>query len=185
MRIPISRIVKELNIEAHQLREWEKRDWLGEVIKDPRQNHQRVYTEEQVERIELIAQSIQDQRAKGIKRTDFEEVEAKLLERFGGEVKRMDTDLVVAPQSLNQIVELLMGQNQKISDLQQLMEQQPKNQLPNPVDHTEVLTDMKNELKKSQEREEQLLAIVQQLQTDLDELKNAPAKSKWKFWGKD
>ncbi|MFD1032169.1 hypothetical protein [Metaplanococcus flavidus] len=53
------------------------------------------------------------QRAKGIKRTDFEEVEAKLLERFGGEVKRMDTDLVVAPQSLNQIVELLMGQNQK------------------------------------------------------------------------
>lgn len=40
MRIPISRLVKELNLEAHQLREWEKRDWLGEVIKDPRQNHQ-------------------------------------------------------------------------------------------------------------------------------------------------
>ena len=185
MRIPISRLVKELNLEAHQLREWEKRDWLGEVVKDPRQNHQRVYSEEQVERIQLIAETIQAQRAKGIKRTDFEEVEAKLLDRFGGEVKRIDTDLVVAPQSLNQIVELLMGQNQKISELQQIMQQQPKNQLPNPVDHTEVLTDMKNELKKSQEREEQLLAIVQQLQSDLDELKKAPAKSKWKFWGKD
>ena len=185
MRIPISRLVKELKLEAHQLREWEKRDWLGEVIKDPRQNHQRVYTEEQVERIQLIAETIQAQRAKGIKRTDFEEVEAKLLERFGGEVKRIDTDLLVAPQSLNQIVELLMGQNQKINELQQLMQQQPKNQLPNPVDHTEVLTDMKNELKKSQEREEQLLAIVQQLQSDLDELKKAPTKSKWKFWGKD
>ena len=177
MRIPISRLVKELNLEAHQLREWEKRDWLGEVVKDPRQNHQRVYTEEQVERIELINQTI--------KRTDFEEVEAKLLERFGGEVKRINTDLVVAPQSLNQIVELLMGQNQKISELQQLMQQQPKQQLPDPVDHTEVLADLKNELKKSQEREEQLLAIVQQLQTDLDELKKVPAKSKWKFWGKD
>lgn len=185
MRIPISRLVKELNLEAHQLREWEKRDWLGEVVKDPRQNHQRVYTEEQVERIELIAQTIQAQRAKGIKRTDLQEVEAKLLERFGGEVKRMDTDIVVAPQSLNQIVELLMGQNQKINELQQLMQQQPKQQLPDPVDHTEVLADMKTELKKSQEREEQLLAIVQQLQTDLDELKKAPAKSKWKFWGKD
>ena len=185
MRIPISRLVKELNLEAHQLREWEKRDWLGEVVKDPRQNHQRVYTEEQVERIQLIAEIIQAQRAKGIKRTDFEEVKAKLLERFGGEVKRIDTDLVVAPQSLNQIVELLMGQNQKISELQQLMQQQPKQQLPDPVDHTEVLADLKNELKKSQEREEQLLAIVQQLQTDLDELKKAPAKSKWKFWGKD
>ena len=185
MRIPISRLVKELNLEAHQLREWEKRDWLGEVMKDSRQNHQRVYTEEQVKRIELINQTIQAQRAKGIKRTDFEEVEAKLLERFGGEVKRMDTDVVVAPQSLNQIIELLMGQNQKINELQQLMHQEPKKQLPDPVDHTEVFTDMKNELKKSQEREEQLLAIVQQLQSDLEELKKAPAKSKWKFWGKD
>ena len=185
MRIPISRLVKELPLEAHQLREWEKRGWLGEVVKDPRQNQQRVYTEEQVERIQLIADTIQAQREKGIKRTDLAEVEAKLLERFGGEVKRIDTDLVVAPQSLNQIVELLMGQNQKINELQQFMHQQPKQQLPDPVDHTEVLADMKNELKKSQEREEQLLAIVQQLQSDLDELKKAPAKSKWKFWGKD
>jgi uncharacterized protein (UPF0305 family) len=91
---------------------------------------------------------------------------------------------VVAPQSLNQIVELLMGQNQKISELQQLI-QQPKQQLSDRVEHTEVLADMKNELKKSQEREEQLLAIVQQLQTDLEELKKVPAKSKWKFWSKD
>ena len=138
-----------------------------------------------MERIQLISQLIQAQRAKGIKRTEFEEVEGHLLENFGGEVKRMDTDLVVAPQSLNQIVELLMGQNQKINELQQLMQQQPKNQLPNPVDHTDVLVDLKNELKKSQEREEQLLALVQQLQSDLDELKKAPVKSRWKFWGKD
>ncbi|MGM0898102.1 MAG: hypothetical protein ACQEV0_09385 [Bacillota bacterium] len=124
-----------------------------------------------MERIQLIADTIQVQREKGIKRTDLAEVEAKLLERFGGEVKRIDTDLVVPPQSLNQIVELLMGQNQKINELQQLMHQQPKQKLPDPVDYTEVLADMKNELKKSQEREEQLLAIIQQLQTDLDKLK--------------
>jgi DNA-binding transcriptional MerR regulator len=185
VRIPISRLVKELNLEAHQLREWEKRDWLGEVVKDPMQNHQRVYTEEQVERIQLIAETIQIQRAKGIKRTDFEEVKAKLVERFGGEVKRINMDLVVAPQSLNQIVELLMGQNQKITELQQLMQQQSKNQLPEPVDHTDVLVDMKNELKRSQEREEQLLALVQQLKSDLDELKKSSSKSKWKFWEKD
>ncbi|UYB50291.1 MerR family transcriptional regulator (plasmid) [Lysinibacillus capsici] len=83
MRIPISRLAKELNLEAYQLREWEKRGWLGEVVKDPRQNQQRVYTEEQVERIQLIAETIQAQRAIGIKRTDFEEVEARLLEQFG------------------------------------------------------------------------------------------------------
>lgn len=63
--------------------------------------------------------------------------------------------------------------------------QPKKQQLADPVDYTEVLADLKNELKKSQEREEQLLTIVQQLQSDLEELKKAPAKSKWKFWGKD
>lgn len=46
MRIPISRLAKELNLEAYQLREWEKRGWLGEVVKDPQQNQQRVYTDE-------------------------------------------------------------------------------------------------------------------------------------------
>ena len=61
------------------------------------------------------------------------------------------------------------------------MQQQPKQQLLDPVDYIEVLADMKKELKKSQEREEQLLALVQQLQSDLDVLKKAPAKSKWKF----
>lgn len=53
-------------------------------------------------------------------------------------MKRIDTDLVVALQPLNQIVDLLIGQNQKISELQQLMQQQPKNQLSDPVDHTDV-----------------------------------------------
>ncbi|MDN7246289.1 MerR family transcriptional regulator [Planococcus shenhongbingii] len=57
--IPISRLVKELNLEAYQLREWEKRDWFGEVVKNPKKNHQRVYTEEQVERIQLIAETVQ------------------------------------------------------------------------------------------------------------------------------
>ncbi|SDI08669.1 hypothetical protein SAMN04487975_111166 [Planococcus glaciei] len=49
MRIPFSRLVEELNLEAHQLREWEKRDWLGEVVKDHCQSHHRVYREEQVD----------------------------------------------------------------------------------------------------------------------------------------
>ncbi len=37
-------------------------------------------------------------------------------------MKRLDTELMVAPQSLNQIVELLRGQNEKINKLEQLME---------------------------------------------------------------
>lgn len=113
-------------------------------------------------RIELISQTIQAPRTKGTKWTNSEEVKVKLLERFGGRVRRIDNDLVVAPQSINQIVQLLMGQNQKINELQQLIGQKP-----NPVDHTEMLAEMKNELKKGLEREEQLLAIVQQLQSDL------------------
>jgi hypothetical protein len=126
-----------------------------------------------MEQIQLFAETIYTQRLKRIKRTDFEVVEAKLLERFGEEVRRIDTDLVVASQSLNQIVELLMSQNQKISGLQQLM-QQPKHQLPNPADQTEALVNLKNELKKNQDRKEQLLVVDQQLQSELDELKKVP-----------
>jgi len=48
--------------------------------------------------------------------------------------------------------------------------QQPKNQLPDSADHTDVIADMKNELKKSREREGQLLTLVQQMQSDLDKL---------------
>src|SRR5699024_10290601 len=95
--IGISRISKELNIGTHVLREWEKRNWLGEVLKDPEQNNQRIYDEEQVERIKFIWSISQEQRKKGLKRTDIQEVEEKLLDKFGGMGETIENKMTVHP----------------------------------------------------------------------------------------
>src|SRR5699024_4991452 len=104
--VGISRISKDLNIETHLLREWEKRDWLGDVLKDPEQNNQRVYDDEQVERIEFIWSIIQEQRKNGLKRTDIQEVEEKLLDKFGGMVEPIENNITVHSGSVDQIIEL-------------------------------------------------------------------------------
>ena len=182
MLAPISRVTKELGLEAHQLREWEKRDWLGDVLKDPDNNNQRVYTQEQLERIQFIQESILEQREKGFKRTDLQQIEAKLLDRFGGEIKKIDTEIMVHPNSMEQIVELIQLQNKKIMELQEIIIQQQQRELPEPVDHSETLSQVQNELKFSAEREEKLLSLVEKLQDDVEKLKEMPPKSRWKFW---
>ena len=182
MLIPISRITKELDVEAHQLREWEKRDWLGDVLKDPNNNNQRVYTKQQVERIEFIYHAINEQREKGFKRTDLKEVEAQLLDKFGGEIKKIDSEIMVHPNAMEQMVEMIALQQKMIVEMQQQLQQLQQKELPAPVDHSEVLDDMQKQLKFSAQREEKLLGLVEKLQTDVEELKKMPPKSRWKFW---
>lgn len=182
MLVPIGRLTKQLNVEAHALREWEKRGWLGDVLKDPDNNNQRVYTEEQVERIRLIHKTIQEQREKGIKRTDLEEVEEKLLDQFGGEVVKRDSEVMVHPNSMEQMLEMIAFQNKQILELQQMIQNQPKFNLPEPIDHSEDLKEMKKQLKFSEEREEKLIGLIEKLQEDVEELKKTPQKSRWKFW---
>ena len=182
MLVPIGKISKELSIETHQLREWEKRSWLGDVLKDPDNNNQRVYTEEQLKRIHLIHETIQAQREKGIKRTDFAEVEERLLDQFGGEVIKIETEMMIHPGSLDQMLELITLQNKKIAELQEMIQNQPKFNLPEPVDHTEQFEELKNELKFSQEREEKLIGLIEKLQEDVEQMKKTPQKSRWKFW---
>lgn len=183
MLIPIGKISKELGIETHQLREWEKREWLGDVLKDPDSNNQRVYTEEQVERIHLINETIKNQRKKGIKRTDFGEVEEKLLDRFGGEVIKRETEMMIHPNSMDQIVRIIELQNKKIMELTEIIENQAKFNLTEPADYSKDLEEMKKELKFSEQREEKLIRLIEKLQIDVEELKKTPQKSRWKFWG--
>ena len=182
MLVPISKVTKEFDVEAHQLREWEKRDWLGDVLKDPENNNQRVYTEEQLERIELINAAIKEQREKGIKRTDFQDIESRLLDRFGGEIKKMDSEIMVHPNSMEQMVEMIALQQKMLVEMQQQMQKMQQRELPIPVDYSEMLVEMQKQLKFSEEREERLLGLVEKLQNDVEELKKMPPKSRWKFW---
>jgi DNA-binding transcriptional MerR regulator len=163
----ISRISKELNIETHLLREWEKRHWLGDVLKDPEQNNQRVYDDEQVERIKFIWAIIQEQRKKGFKRTDIQEVEEKLLDKFGGMVKPIENNITVHPGSMDQVVELIQVQNKKISQLESTVSKQA-----NLPDNSEALQEIKEELEASKKREKKQEQVIEDMNEKLQKAVN-------------
>ena len=166
--IGISRISKELNIETHLLREWEKRNWLGEVLKDPEQNNQRIYDDEQVERIKFIWSIIQEQRKKGLKRTDIQEVEEKLLDKFGGMVETIENKMTVHPGSVDEIIELIRMQNKKISHLESVVSKQ-ENLLP---DNSETLQEIKEELAASKNQEEKQEKVIEDMNEKLQKAVN-------------
>lgn len=184
MLIPIGKITKELAIEAHQLREWEKRDWLGNVLKDPDNNNQRVYNDHQIKRIHLIHETIQKQREKGVKRTDFKEVEEKLFEKFGGEVIKRETEMTIHPSSMEKIIEMIGLQQKMMMEMQLQIENLQNKELPTSIDYSQDFEEMKSQLKFSQEREEKLIGLIKKLQDDVEEMKRMPQKSRWKFWGR-
>ncbi len=184
--IGISRVTKDFGVEAHTLREWEKRGWLEDVLKDPEQNNQRVYSPDQVERIQFIQGVIEEQRSKGIKRTDLKEVEKKLIDQFGGMVEKIETGLSVHPNSIEQFGEFLQLQNRKILELESLLLEQ-QNRLP--ADNLDELKTIQKALEDAGKREEENRQTIsdmnQKLQTAVDfiqrmEEKESEKKSIWK-----
>lgn len=148
MRKGISRISKELGLKTFTLHKWEERGWLGSepVLKDPDTNNQRVYSEEQVRRIEFIQKVINEQRDKGIKRTDFKEMEQLLLEEFGGEVTVMEEDtLEILPASVEGFQQLLMNQSKELAHLRDMVASMQQRELPTPVDHTSEIQAIKKQ----------------------------------------
>lgn len=132
MRVPISKITRELEIKSFQLHKWEERGWLGTepVFKDPDNNGQRTYSKQQVERIEFIDEVIKDQRERGIHRTDPKEMEKLLLEKFGGEVTRIESkELIVLPTTLESFQESLIQQNKEMNAMREMIEELVKGQL--------------------------------------------------------
>lgn len=132
MRFPINKITKELEIKSFQLHKWEERGWLGTepVLKDPDNNNQRMYNKQQVERIEFIDEVTKDQRKKGIHRTDPKEMEMLLLEKFGGEVTRIENkELIVLPTTFESFQESLIKQNKEMNAMREIIEELVQGQL--------------------------------------------------------
>lgn len=132
MRVPINKITKELEIKSFQLHKWEERGWLGTepVLKDPDNNGQRIYSKQQVEHIDFINEVIKDQKKRGIHRTDPKEMEKLLLEKFGGEVIRKESEeLVVLPTTIESFQALLIQQNKDMNALREMVDELVKGQL--------------------------------------------------------
>lgn len=187
MLISISKLVKELKLKPHQLHKWEERGWLGfdPVLKDPDNNGQRVYNENQIERIYFIHEVMEEQKEQGIYRTNFKEMEEKLLEKFGGEIKHIENEVVmVLPASIEAFQQLLIQQNKQINALTDMVQELQKKELLPSADHTSDFVEMKKQLELSGEREDKLLTLIEKLQEDVQSLKEmVPKKSRWKFWG--
>ena len=84
----------------------------------------------QVERIEFIDEVIKDQRKREIHRTDPKEMEKLLLEKFGGEVTRIESkELIVLPTTLESFQESLIQQNKEMNAMREMIEELVKGQL--------------------------------------------------------
>lgn len=181
----ISRVSKELDIETHLLRDWEKRNWLGEVIKDPEQNNQRVYDDEQIERIKFIWLIIQEQRKKGLKRTDIKEVEEKLTDKFGGMIEPLQSNMTVPPRSAEQIIELIQTQNSKIAHLESIILQQQAQIPSNLEEYNNIQKELEEAKKREEKQAETIDNMEQKIQESINlisEMKKEQKEKKKSFW---
>lgn len=189
MRVGISKISKELGLKTFQLHKWEERGWLGSepVLKDPENNNQRVYSEHQAERIRFIHKTITEQRDKGIKRTDFKEMEELLLEKFGGEVtKKEDETLEVLPASVEAFQQLLLNQSKEMAQLRDMVANLQNRELPAPIDHSKEMDEIKSELAESKRREEEMKKNMddmnEKLQKAVDYILDTEKNTNKSFW---
>jgi hypothetical protein len=97
----------------------------------------------------------------------------------------MENEVVpVLPASIEAFQQLLVQQNKQINALTDMVQELQKKELPPSGDYTSDFEEMKKQLKLSEEREDKLLALIENLQEDVQSLKEmVPKKSRWKFWG--
>jgi DNA-binding transcriptional MerR regulator len=142
----INEVTRELGIEHHTLRNWEDKGYLGIVERDF--THGRMYMEEQIERIKVIQQVVKEQQERGMKRTDFKEVERVLLERFGGMIEEKVPSIPATPEVFTNMVLKMEKQDQQIQKLQQMVLELTNvtKQIPSSVDHTNEINEIKENI---------------------------------------
>ena len=188
MRIGIGKIAKELNVKHHVLHTWENRGWLGyeAVLKDIDNNNQRVYSEEQLERIRFIHGLIEDQRKRGIKRTDIAEVEQALLEKFGGEITKIQEETTLLPSTVDEFHHLLMQNNKMLGDMAEqlkksederlaMIAEYEKEKLAMMAQHQKEMADMQREMQMFKEKLDVAVDYIQK-----EEAKEQEKKGFWK-----
>lgn len=176
MRIGIGKVVKELGVKPHQLHTWEERGWLGyePVLKDPDANNQRVYSEDQLERIRFIHGLIEDQRQRGIKRTDLAEVEEKLLDEFGGEITPIQEEATLLPTTVDEFHHLLMQNNKMLGDMAEQLKKRDEEMFEMMAQHEKEKAELQNEMKLFKEKLDIAVDYIQK-----QEAKEAEKKGLW------
>lgn len=190
MRKPISEVVKELDVKAHQLHQWETNGWLGpdDVLKDPDLNNQRVYSEQQVDRIRFLKTFFEEKRDQGIKRVAPKMVEEALLEKFGGEVIEIEkNEISVLPSSFEEFQHVMLQQRNMIVELKDMVQQLQQRELPEPAmtkeQAEELFSRLASQEKEKNEIENEMKLIKEKLDIAVDYIQkqeNQEKKSLWK-----
>lgn len=181
----IGDVTKEFGIESHTLRNWEDRGLIGDVEQDF--VHGRMYNEEQIERIRTIQEVINAQREKGMKRTDYREVEDVLLDRFGGLVVERQENIPATPETFINLLKKLEKQEQANEQLKELLMTMAKSQVEgNDRIHQALVENtakQEEEMKEIREVREMIIGLNKDLPARTSEalrkgLPEAPAISK-------
>lgn len=176
MRIGIGKVVKELGVKPHVLHTWESRGWLGyePVLKDIDNNNQRVYSEEQLERIRFIHALIEDQRQQGIKRTDIGAVEQALLDKFGGEITTIQEEATLLPSTVDEFHHLLLQNNKMLGDMADQLKKRDEEMLALMAQHEKEKAELQNEMQLFKEKLDVAVDYIQK-----QEAKEAEKKGLW------
>lgn len=139
----INEVTREKGIEHHSLRSWEDKGFLGTVQRDF--THGRMYDEEQIKRIERIQEVVLKQQKKGMKRTDFKEVDRVLTEEFGGIMTVREPNIPATPETFTNMLLKFEKQDKQIQELQQMVLELTKitKELPTPVDQSAEIQSIK------------------------------------------
>ncbi|MET3690438.1 DNA-binding transcriptional MerR regulator [Priestia megaterium] len=115
----INEVTREYKLEHHTLRNWEEKGLLGVVERDF--TYGRMYDEEQLRRIQCIHEVVKKQQEKGLKRTDFREVERVLLDEFGGMIQERPPSVPASPETFTNMLVKMSAQEKEIQRLQQMV----------------------------------------------------------------
>lgn len=169
----INEITREYGIEHHTLRNWEDKGFLGVVEKDF--THGRMYSEDQIRRIESIQKVVMNQQSKGMKRTDFKEVERVLLDEFGGMVEVKPSNIAATPETFTNLLLKLEKQDEQMRALQQMVLDltQITKELPVPVDPSSEIQALREQTEgvMTKDQANQLLAKLTEEEKSKNEMK--------------
>lgn len=169
----INEVTREFGITHHILRAWEDKGFLGEVQRDF--TYGRMYTEDQLERIKAIQEVVKGQQEKGLKRTDFTEVERVLLDKFGGLVK-VQENIPATPETFTNMLLKMENQDRQIRELHQMISQltQVTKELPVPANHSAEIEAIKKSTEgiMTKEQAEQLILKIADEEKQKKEMKN-------------
>lgn len=155
-------------------------------LKDWDNKGQRIYNEHQIERSRFIHQELQRQKEQGINRMDIEEMNAKLLDEFGGEITTIEKrEMFSFPGIDEKTAKLILNLSRKVFEL----EEQLASKMSSLEEEISTMNQKTDQILLNQEAEKKRIeqrdhALMESLNKTLEERKEEVTATKESNWFK-